>query len=215
MPRPASRPKASTWPGRHERGPDPPATTPPSNRRPNRSMTDTPTCPRPSGPRPEACPGWAVRRAGLWLRDAAIKIGPALSGSLTPPRAWGIMVRNPAFRRIRVCRRSCLPLRGAAQGLQPGASPGRRRPPRPDRGPSLPPGSAASRARRRSRGGGLRPPLTPPPRDGPTDPGRDDGIGPWPNNRMKPMMPTTLTLKPSYESGQGGLGVASCQRLWG
>ena len=38
-------------------------------------------------------PGWTGCRHGLWLEDAAIKIGPALPGS-QGPRGWGIVVRS-------------------------------------------------------------------------------------------------------------------------
>src|SRR3546814_4499393 len=48
-------------------------------------------------------PGWAGDRPGLWLKDAADKIGPAPQAPHRP-RAWSILVRNITFRRIRACR---------------------------------------------------------------------------------------------------------------
>src|SRR3546814_16367665 len=48
-------------------------------------------------------PGWAGDRLGLWLKDAADKIGPAPQAPHRL-RAWSILVRNTTFRRIRACR---------------------------------------------------------------------------------------------------------------
>src|SRR3546814_67837 len=48
-------------------------------------------------------PGWAGDRPGLWLKDAADKIGPAPQAPHRL-RAWSILVRNITFRRIRACR---------------------------------------------------------------------------------------------------------------
>src|SRR3546814_7546284 len=78
---------------------------PPAERR--RALTGTPRTTSDKataiGAAASTQPGWAGDRPGLWLKDAAAKIGPAPQAPHRL-RAWSILVRNMMFRRIRACR---------------------------------------------------------------------------------------------------------------
>src|SRR3546814_18736438 len=75
---------------------------PPAERR--RALTGTPRTTSDKataiGAAASTQPGWAGDHPGLWLQDAAAKIGPAPPAP-PRPRAWSILVRNTPFRRIR------------------------------------------------------------------------------------------------------------------
>src|SRR5271166_752139 len=60
---------------------------------------------------PDNQPGWAVHRTGLWLRNAAVKIGPAPQAPDGPANGapWFGTIR---FHRIRACRPTDLSQRG-------------------------------------------------------------------------------------------------------